>query len=335
MQIILICLLTLCTPIFSQSLTFTSAFTATTAGFQTSTLGVPQPPEDFDLTFEIGGPKLRITSCLMNAVAALKELALRYRDSKIIDGTEYRLASYPEVSIIITTAKPKGNMQARLVLWAVCSGMYEMIMQKKFEFAQIEISRQKQVLGWVQVVNHPNTGGLTLEDRQANGILGPRNISASSSDSNHAIELNPVNITTVITLDDANDAAEARLNVTFEPYGEVLSIYDVFVPIISGLTDMAKMPSTYQPAGLILGLDGFEGFICAMPILPIRTSPPFLDNGWLIRTVARIPAYMLDKSRFGEIVMKIAVDEVVVGFGRLSATPRCNMVPPSAGVAES
>ena len=338
MHVLLIYLLNLSTLILSQSLTVAPAVIATAAGFKSSTLGVPEPPEDFDITYEIGGPKLRVTSCLMNAVAALKDIALRDWDSKIADGTEYRLESYPEVSIIVTTSKRKRNIQSRLVLWAICLGLYEMIARKKFEFAQFEMSWQRHVLGWVQVVNHPNSAGSITEESQLNATLGSGTTPANSSVSNHAIEPGPINITTVVTPDNADDPIEARLNVTFEPFGESLTVYDIFVPIMSGLTDMAKIPSTYQSSALIVGLEGFEGIICIMPVIPFRSSPPYLLYGWLIRTVARIPTYMLEKGRFGEVSMKIEVDEVIVGFGRLSMKPNCDedtVLSPWAGVAVS
>ena len=337
MQILLICLLTLSNLIFSQSLTVTPAFNASPAGFQNPTLRIPQMPQGFELAFEIGGPKLRITSCLMNAVAALKEIALGDWDSKIIDGTEYRLESYPEVSFIVTAAKRKRSIQARFVLWAVCLGTFELIAQRKFEFTQIEMTWQMQRLGWLQIVNHPNSAGLTVKEGQANATLGSLNTSTNLSISNQAIEPDPVNFTVVMP-DNANDPDEARLNVTFEPYGDPLTIYDIFVPVMSGMTDMAPFPSTYQSSHLEIGIEGFRGYICVMPSRPPRTEPPFLEYGWLIRTIARIPAYMLGKGRFGEIVMKIVVDEVAVGYGRVSLNPLCDadtVLPLLAGVAES
>ena len=338
MHILLICLLTLSNLIFSQSLTVTPAFIASPAGSNYSTLGIPRMPQGFDLMFEIGGPKLRTTSCLMNAVAALKTLALGDWDSKIIDGTEYRLESYPEVSIIVTTAKRKRSIEARFVLWAICLGTFELIAQRKFEFTQIEMSLQGQRLGWLQIVNHPNSAGLRLEEGQANATLGSENTLANVSISNRAIGPDPLNFTTVVMPDSANDADEARLNVTFEPYGDILTIYDILVPIMSGLTDMAPIPSTHQPPNLRIGVEGFRGYICIMPARPPRTEPPFLEYRWLIRTLARIPNYMLSKGRFGEIVMKIVVDEVAVGYGRMSSAPLCDedaLLRSLAGVAEN
>lgn len=350
MQIPFVCFLTLSTLVFSQILTAAttltpgdnaSALTALTAGLNNSILGIPEPPQGFDLKYEIGGPKLRITSCLMNTIAALKELALGDWDGKIIDGTEYKLDNYPEVSIIITTPRRKRNVQVRFVLWAICLGVYEMIGERRFEFAQFEMSWEGQILGWVHVVNHPLGAVLTIEERQADQTLGLGNKSATLLSANRTIALVPTNITNVLAVDNAGDPAEARLNTRFGPYGHTLGIYDVFVPIMSGLTDMAKYPSTHQSDGMIMAIEGFKGFICILPAMPWRTSPPFMEYGWVIRTIARIPTYMLEQGRFGEISIIIAVDGANIGVGRLSSGPSgsdCPIdasLPASSGVAES
>ena len=345
MQISLFCVLTLSTLFYGQTLELTATPTpipgsgtptpveALIVGSIDSTLGLPHLPEGFDLTYEIGGPKLRVTPCLMNAVAALKELALGEWDRRIIDGTEYRLDGYPEVSIIVTTPKRNRSVQAKFVTWAVCYGMYQMIWEKKFEFAQFEMSWQGQKLGWVQIVNHSPNPGLSEEERQSYATLHLGNNSAASPNTNGL-----TNITNVVTPENVNDPADARLNVTFEPYGDTVGIYDVFVSVMRGLSDMGKIPDDSESSGLMISLHGFNIFICFTPVLPLRTRLPTLNYGWLIRTVARIPTYMLGKGRFGEVTINVAVDEVNVGYGRLSTLPTCHvdgLLPASFAVEES
>lgn len=127
----------------------------------TTSLGLPMPPAEFHIASTIGGPKLRITSCLMVTVAALKTLALGEWDAKIIDGTEYTLNGYPEVSILVSTPKRKRNIQARFVNWAITVGVYRMIRAKKFELAAFELRWSDELVGWVHVVNNAPTLGLT------------------------------------------------------------------------------------------------------------------------------------------------------------------------------
>ena len=294
----------------------TSNARALTVGSTNSTLGMPKLPDELGLTYEIGGPKLRTTSALMNAIATLKKLALDDWDGKVIDGTEYRLNDYPEVSIQVNTPKRKRNIKVGFVMWAICFGMYDMISKKNFELAQFQISWAGQLVGWVHVVPTP---GSKVEEGQNHGTLSLGNRSTTSPSAKQ-----PLNITNVVTMDNTEDTDDARLTVDFQPYGDTLGIYDVFVPVMSGLTDMGRIPNYYESSGLMIGLNGFNGHVCFIPSIPPRTSPPTLNYGWLIRTVARIPAYMLSEGRFGEVIITVIVDDVMVGNGRVSTSPRCN-----------
>lgn len=97
----------------------------------------------------------------MVAIAALKTLALGDWEAKIIDGTEYTLNGYPEVSILVSTPRRKRNIQARFVNWAITVGMYRMIISKKFELAAFELRWSDELVGWVHIVNNPPRLGLT------------------------------------------------------------------------------------------------------------------------------------------------------------------------------
>ena len=294
----------------------TSNARALTVGSINSTLGMAKLPDELDLTYEIGGPKLRTTSALMNAIATLKKLALDDWDGKVMDGTEYRLNDYPEVSIQVNTPRRKRSIKVGLVIWAICFGMYDMISKKKFELAQFQISWEGRLVGWVHVVPTP---GSKVEEGKNHGTIFLGNMSTTSPSAKQ-----PLNITNVVTMDNTEDADDARLNVDFEPYGDRLGIYDVFVPVMSGLTDMGRIPNHYESSGLVIGLSGFDGHVCFIPSIPLRTSPPTLNYGWLIRTLARIPAYMLGAARFGEVIITVIVDDVTVGNGRVSTSPMCD-----------
>ena len=298
-----------------ESENLTSNARALTVGSINSSLGMSALPDELGLTYEIGGPRLRTTSALMNAIATLKKLALEDWDGKVIDGTEYRLDDYPEVSILVNTPKRKRNIRVGFVMWAICFGMVEMISRKKFELAQFQISWEGQLVGWVHVIPTP---GSKVAEGQDHGtlFLGNRSTNLPSA-------TQPLNITNVVTMDNTDDADDARLVLDFEPFGDTLGIYDVFVPVMTGLTDMGKIPNYYESSGLMIGLNGYDGHVCFLPIVPLRTSPPTLNYGWLIRTLARIPAYMLSQARVGEVKIRVVVDDVTVGNGRVTTSLVC------------
>lgn len=303
------------TPVLGND-TLTSDARALTVGSINSTLGIGPLPDELGLTYEIGGPKLRTTSALMNAIATLKTLALEDWEGKVMDGTEYRLNDYPEVSIQVNTPRRKRNIRVGFVMWAICFGMYDMISKKKFELAQFQISWEDQLVGWVHVLPTPSS---KAEGGQNLGTLFLGNGSTTVPSATQLL-----NITNVVTTDDTDDPDDARLNVDFQPFGVTLGIYDIFVPVMSGLTDMGRIPNYYESSGLVINLSGFNGQICFIPTVPLRTSPPTLNYGWLIRTLARIPAYMLGAARFGEVIITVRVDDVIVGNGRVTTGPTCD-----------
>ncbi len=291
----------LCLPI-SQSLTTTTprvlenqTFSASSPNpdFLDLTLGIPEPPQNFDIEYEIGGAKLKVTPCLMNTIAAFKELALGDWLAKIVDGTEYRLDNYPEVGIIVTTPKRKRNVQARFVVWAIALGVYDMIAKKKFEFAQFEMTWDRQVIGWVHVVNHPPPLGLaTIRASESNGTLDLEKRVVRPRASNSTMGVDIINITDVVHTSDLADTKESRLTLSFGDFGNTLNIFDVFIPIMMGLSDLATKPSTYIAPELAVVLAGHRARICIFPMIPERTSPPFLEYQWLIRTLVRISEHM-------------------------------------------
>lgn len=285
-----------------------------------STLGFPEPPDSFHVSFEIGGPKLHRTACLLNTVEALKQLALGDFQAKIIDGTEYKLDSYPQVSILVSTFKRRRNIQARFVIWGIVLGVHEIVSRKKFEFAQFEIKWNGDILGWVHIENNPPTPGLAIGGSHVNDTL---NVAKRSVMPSNATSTYGTNITDIITTDATVDPGEARLNTVFTPFGNNVGIYDVFFPIMDSLADMAEHSATHQTQGLVAGYDGSKAVICLLATLPLRKSPPFLELQWVIRTISRIPLFMVEGHRFGEIGIKIEVDGAEIASGRLSNMPVC------------
>lgn len=90
---------------------------------------------------------------------------------------------------------------------------------------------------------------------------------------------------------------------------------------MGALCEMAPHPSTYRSQGLMEGLDGYAGAICILPVMPLRTAPPYLEYRWLVRAISRIPAYMLAQRRFGDIKISLSVDGVPIAFGALNRLP--------------
>lgn len=288
----------------------------------THPLRFPDYPDSFHVTFEIGGPRLHQTACLMNTIEALKQLALGDYDAKIIDGTEFRLGNYPEVSILVNTQKRKRNLRAEYVISAIALGVFQMIKQKKFELAQFELSMEDQVIGWVHVVDNPSTAGLTIGRGPATDIVDVAKRSTNPNSSNSS-ESYGVNVANVTTSDLATDPDEARLKTTFTPFGGKVGIYDVFLPIINALSDIAEYPGSRVTNGLVATFEGCDAAVCILQNAPERTGRPLIEYQWLIRTLSRIPAFMVEGHRFGEIQIAVEVDGVEIASGKLKNVADC------------
>ena len=267
---------------------------------------------------------------LMNTVLALRKLALGDYDSRITDGTEYNSDSYPEVSILVSTPKRLRTIPTAIIVWAITAGAYKMISERKIELSQFEIRDRDRLVGWVHIIpNSRPPGDLVLPGSSSNSAdrtvirrhIRPRSASNEiliDTDTANVTSMDSSNITNFITTNLANtDPEEARLITTFTPFGNLLSIYDVFIPIFGGLAELARYPGNGRTQYFIEERAGYRGCICITSTPLIIMQPPYLEYQWLARAIARIPADMLSRGRFGEIKIVMEVDRTMVGMGRM------------------
>ena len=292
-------------------------------GVGNQTLLLPDPPESLGVTYYIKGPTISSTSCLMNAVDALKTLALGDYDAKIFDGTEYRLDSFPQTSIVVSTQRRKRSIQASYIIFAIMMGVREMISTNQFQLAQFELRWNGDLLGWVHVVGNSPALGSTFGGGQISPSVDVAKRRRVLQSTNATTMIDEFNITDIVATDQINDPQEARVSTTFTPAGAALGIFDIFMPVMNAITDMAESPSTYRTDGLVAGFDGARGIVCLLQVVPHRTTPPFMEYRWIIRAIARIPGYMLAHHRFGEVSILMSIDGVPVAFGRVTTVPDC------------
>lgn len=299
-------------------------------GLGEAVLGLPTPPAEFSIIYQIGGPrapKLHQTALLMNTIAALKTLALADWDGKVSDGTEYKLDNYPQVSIWVSTPKRLRTIRTRYIVWSIVKGVYEMIRRKRIELSQFELRWDGDLVGWVHIEpNSPSNptlslgGGNSSEDPRSNvakreGLLGPSSISMPKEDSNGTGAAPLLSI--------GADPKEARLVTHFTPFGTTLSIYDVFVPIMGGLAELAPLELSSRTNVFVEGREGYKGCICLTSTPLFRAEPPYLEHHWITRALARVLGYMLESRRFGEVNIVLEVDGVGIARGKVGKWENC------------
>lgn len=119
---------------------------------------------------------------------------------------------------------------------------------------------------------------------------------------------------TVIT---AGDAQDQRLMVRVKLTGSTVPLFDVFLLVITVLVDAARLGATerLQDYASPVNVPGVETRFKG-PV-PARTSPPFFESYWLMKTMATIPRYMIKKGVFREAFVLVEIDGVRVAEGVL------------------
>ena len=263
----------------------------------------------FTADYQPAQRRLSATSCLMNAVNAMMNLALE-NFTEPITVRNYVDPAYPEVEIIPIV--PRGlRIEARYLLWAVWEGIRWMMSRRSFQ--QLVV-----VAYWdgVRICSIWITGTLRhLSIAGSNGTLGfsarseKMFIRNATVDSKQGLSM----------MDLRNPLSDRHLTVSVTLVGEMLGITEVFITIYAALEYMAHFPSTEEVVRFQVWPDGEETTIGILEHTDAPTvRPPFLEYQWAILSIGQLPGYMLQQRRFTEVIIEIAVDGVPLGEGFLS-----------------
>lgn len=120
------------------------------------------------------------------------------------------------------------------------------------------------------------------------------------------------NTTSVDTVDPQNDPL---LRVAFRLVGSVITIYDIFYLALGMLREVAPYPRTARLVDTTTPISAANLLLSTRQNNPQRTvqNPPYFQVEWLMKALARTPAYMLEQRSFRELEMTLFVDEVKVG----------------------
>lgn len=275
---------------------------------KTSRLGAVDPR--FTTDYQQGQDMLSATSCLMNAVNAMMELALE-NFTEPIRPRNYVDPAYPEVLIVAVALAPAQSIEVRYLLWGIWEGIRWMINHQSFRDLVIRTYWDGMLMChiWIKgawrplsIAGNNNTLGLTAWSEK---VL-THNGTVESTQGLRMIDVrNPLN--------------DQHLTISVTLIGEPLGITEVFIAIFAALEYMGHFPSTDEVAGFHISPDDEDtmvGIIENTRAPAVR--PPFLEYQWVILSVGQVPGYMLRQRRFTEVVFEIAVDGVTLGEGFLS-----------------
>lgn len=103
-----------------------------------------------------------------------------------------------------------------------------------------------------------------------------------------------------------------HIHASLDIDGPSLDLFDVFRTVIAIVVDAAEHDGNKQVAGLVspVNLPGVEIDVGVYSVHP--TSPPLLQNRWLMKVMAFIPEYMIAQGAFREGIFIVNVGGVRV-----------------------
>ncbi len=264
----------------------------------------------FTTTYKVGQSRLPATSCLMNVLNAMIELATLNFNERV-SRQVYRDADYPEVTIAFITVWPRLSVQVRYLLWGVWEGIIWMMNHQTFKDLVIGARWEGTLMSNIWIRNSYEQSSIA----ESNGTLGLVGQSGEISVSNATIDS-----TRGLSVDDArNPSNKPHVTVSVTEVGETLGIAEVFGAVFAALEYMAHFPSTDEVVGFQIAPDSGSTTIGILehPESP-AAGPPFLEYQWAILAMGIIPKVFLQQRSFTEVVIEIAVDGVHLGDGFLS-----------------
>lgn len=267
----------------------------------------------FTADYQPGSARLSATSCLMNAVNAMMELALE-NFTEPIRVRNYMDPAYPEVMIVPLPLALEQRIETRYLLWAVWEGIRWMTSHRNFVDLVIGAYWDGILMChlWIR------KAWRQLSIVGSNGSDGTLGLAARSD--GISFDNTTVETTQGLSMTDArNPLNDQHLTVSVIQLGETLGMTEVFIAIYATLEHMAHFPSTDELVNFQISPDDEDTIVGVLEhTLAPAVGPPFFEYQWAILSVGQIPAYMLQQMRFSEVVIEIAVDGVPLGEAFLS-----------------
>ena len=263
----------------------------------------------FTVRYEPGQDRLSATSCFMNAVRAMTELALedftgRIRPRNYID------LDYPGVVIVPRAAAQEQTVEVRYLLWGVWQGIGWMISQQSFRSLVIGAYWDdvlvcsiwiRRAWGQLSIAGSNGTLGLTARSER----MSTRNTTVESTQGLGLMEVRT----------PSNDQL---LKISVTHVGGPLGITEVFIAILAALEYLAHFPSADELIDFRIDPDGEDTAIGVGRHTQAPAVRSVLSYQWGILSVAEIPGYMLRERSFKEVIIEISLDNIPVGEGFLA-----------------
>ena len=259
----------------------------------------------FTMEHTFDKPSLSVLPCLMNALGALSELAREdFRES--VETTTYSLAKYPTVSIVTNGTPTADTIEARFIIWGIWKGVRLMIGKNQFQNVLLTLKWKEVVVGYVifvqsgsQLVISGSYNNQTLSERSEDAFLS--NTTANSTHKKTLTMTDPTN--------------NPSLTVCLRFFGSTLTIFEVFMSVLSALAYIAEFPKTQAMEVVRVSPALYD---ITVEIVVPKTSRVPLTCQMIIAALSRIPEYMVEQAQFREVVLNLSTDGIIAGEGVLA-----------------
>lgn len=195
------------------------------------------PEKGFEIRASHWGPKLQPTSCFINAVNAMSNMAL-LQIHGLVGETVFEMEDQPGVAITVLPLNwyRGGQMPRKYAVWGLFLAVYTMVRKTNFQCNTIHLLWKGREVGTINfsrgVVSLPPSSQLRSSDRRSEGLLSIGNITSIVP------SLSQPKDSTEILKTDPN------LSVSILLLDTVIPINDVFVTVLGGLMDVRDSFST-------------------------------------------------------------------------------------------
>lgn len=263
----------------------------------------------FEIKGRYGEDSINMISMLMNAVNGVADLAHKGFRGRIPEVIVDKLPGYQNVDIRISPALPARDIEVRIALWGLYFLAVNMVETRRFKNANYDLWWDGVIVA--NIVVKPHTAVATLERSGKQPLTDEEaNLSLLSSKTS-----NPTS--TLFSTPSTNTGLTCFFKFFSPPAGEPIPALEVFVTVLATLRTLAQWPSTDTVEPFRTGCKDHDVRIQFLAQEFPRTGPPFLQYGFLIDMVREIPAFMLGKRKWAELMIVTAFGREIVGTARL------------------
>ncbi|KAI4286168.1 MAG: hypothetical protein L6R38_000150 [Xanthoria sp. 2 TBL-2021] len=264
-------------------------------------------PKDFMIyprSVSLGPPR---EGFFYNTIIALQEVALGDYNA-IMPVQSFSSGRFPEPAVQFYGMG--AGLPRRYLVWGLVMSIWNMLFTSDFRTSLVLLLYRYEEVGGIYFGPQESVTSLLRLPARKGDTTVTRKILPTSDPSNSTTKdsSNPNNIT-------INPLTANRVTVEINSFGSPFPANNVFMAIISALSEAAVHPSTDRLQDPFSS--HFESLACyfvTRPVMPPRRTPPIYEWRHLIQALPQVMEYMVARAVYRESSIEIKVDGVTVGL---------------------